>query len=418
MIKKFIFMAMLAGSAYEAEASSSDVFDILSPSVVRLEIEGTGPTGEPESKVATAIIISENGYALTATHNFFYNNQVGSEYVGIPTMNASMQVASGPLQKISFSLIQKDERLKFALIKLREFPDIKYRPAHLCRKTDLRTGNDLWATGFPVGEELAIKHGLFDSYNGGGGMWQTGIIAAPGFSGGPVSLEDGSVVGIVEGALGIGSAGTRVVPINHATTMAAIADVEIKRCRAQPVPDQAQRSNSWRLNYVTQQIDRLYAPLNLKLQKGESEWSQFQEDFRIRYGRRSPTQYVAGTDASGTKVDLPLPMKDDEWAYWITSVRGTFKPHNDSIEQLVTQNVSYLEGGVVPDCYQAFLRHTAAFNASLNAANSDPSLRVWNPRHSWPGCFVPEVSATLRSLTEKQNQLSATLNTPFARSGN
>lgn len=153
---------------------------------------------------------------------------------------------------------------------------------------------------------------------------------------------------------------------------------------------------------TTQQIEKLYAPLNVSLAEGDVEWAGFRERFNREFGRRNPLLFRLKKDTNGVEYRSPIPLTDAEWKVWMDGVHHLFKQRNDALTAIINENPSLLEGRALPDCFAQFFLHRDAFNASLAKADGDPTVRVWDPSHGFPTCFAPSVQATLSLLEERQ----------------
>lgn len=411
-MRRLLVFPFLAFLTSQARADDAKLYEIVSPSVIKLVVAGTTPDGQMQELTGTGVVISSEGYALTATHNLFANKNTSEPFVGLPTMSASLAIPFGPYTNVAFQIVDTDitrpgTRDKLTLIKLNSVPGFSYRAARICRPEGLRPGTAVWAAGFPSGADLALQTGGYFSNNGNGGLWQTGLILAEGYSGGPVTLEDGSVVALVEGALGKGQAGSLVTPVSYGNYKSA--GVAFPKCGAADPVSQSISSNDWQRKYVERQIDHLYAPLNLKLTQGQAEWDYFVEQFYYKFGRRYVQIYKEDTVADGSTIRTPIPLTDAEWSFWIDQVKTKFKPHNDYVAALVEKNVSLMDGGQISECYRKFLLHITAFNDSVRLAEMEPNRRTWTPLHSWPSCFMPEVSGKLGELKKRQEQIETRL---------
>jgi Trypsin-like peptidase domain len=411
-MKSIILISSIAAFAGPVLADDAKLYEIVSPSVIKLVVAGTTPDGQMQELTGTGVVISSEGYALTATHNLFANKNTAEPFVGLPSLSASLAIPFGPYTNVSFEIVDTDitrpgTRDKLTLLKLKSVPGVPYRAAHICKPEGMKPGTAVWAAGFPVGADLALQPGGYFGNNGNGGLWQTGLILAEGYSGGPVTLADGSVVAVVEGALGQGQAGSLVTPVSYGNYKSA--GVAFPKCGASNPISQSISSNDWQREYLKSQIDRLYAPLNLKLQWGQAEWDYFLEQFNYKFGRRYVQAYREDIGADGQKKSVPIPLSDAEWSFWIDQVKTKFKPHNDSVADLVEKNISLMDGGQISKCYRDFLWHITAFNDSVRSAENDLSKRTWTPSYSWPSCFVPEVSEKLTELKQQQQQIEMRL---------
>jgi Caspase domain len=162
-----------------------------------------------------------------------------------------------------------------------------------------------------------------------------------------------------------------------------------------------------RRQQVANQLSYLYRPLNLKMKQGDVKWLEFTARFRHQFGRSLPFKFTTKTDGDGKPMSMPLPLTDAEWAFWLSEVRTSLKPHNDFIEQLIDQNSAFAEDEDVNGCFREFFLYKAAFDAALNKAENDSTLRIWGVDHSWPGCLVPKVESRVNELAAREASFEA-----------
>lgn len=132
----------------------------------------------------SGVLISSDGYALTAAHVVGGWDEVGAV------------LYSG--DSLSAQVVRVDSENDVALLKL---PEGFYGCALLSRDTSLSVGSELWVIGAPLMEELSfsVSRGIVSGIRTleGKKYIQTDASVNFGNSGGPLIRSDGSVVGIV-----------------------------------------------------------------------------------------------------------------------------------------------------------------------------------------------------------------------------
>lgn len=138
----------------------------------------------PGAAVGSGVVISEDGYALTAAH------------VVSPLREVSVRMRSG--LELTAAVIRTDPEQDVALIKL---PGRGHIFLPVWSSSTPNIGSDLYAVGAPSGESLAfsVTRGVVSGVREAQGRRyiQTDAALSPGNSGGPLLSPDGKVVGIV-----------------------------------------------------------------------------------------------------------------------------------------------------------------------------------------------------------------------------
>jgi hypothetical protein len=154
------------------------------------------------------------------------------------------------------------------------------------------------------------------------------------------------------------------------------------------------------------QLNALYRPLNTLLKAGDAEWAMFAERLRTQYGATYPLK------ASGQPISTNIANSETMWSVWINEVRTRFKPHNDRLAKLITDNPSLAEDEDANHCFREFIAHKTAFEDSLTRVDANPSLRVWNVAHPWPACLVPRVQAVVDMLAAREVKATSMASKP------
>jgi S1-C subfamily serine protease len=203
----------------------SEVYDIIRPSVVRVEVTAETTEGESKGAVGTGVIIDDTGTILTSLH------------VVRGATKVSVIFADGSESEATITMAQEENDL--AVLRPLVIPD-DLVPATLTSSDTLHVGDDVVAVGNPFGIDDSLSAGVvsglgrsFQSPATGqtlSNLIQFDAAVNPGNSGGPLVNRDGEVVGIVTALLnptdqdvfiGIGFA----VPIETAASAAGAPPV-------------------------------------------------------------------------------------------------------------------------------------------------------------------------------------------------
>ena len=201
-----------------APSTASVAFDIIRPSVVRVNQVGLEESGDTEKAVGTGVVIEESGIILTNIHVV-----AGAERI-------SVTFSDGTTSDAHVISVQPEDDL--AVLKAHKIPD-DLKPATLRSTRGLKLGDEVIAVGHPFGIGPSVSSGIVSGlrreYTSPKGkrimsnLIQFDAAANPGNSGGPLVTANGEVVGIVTAILnpteqrvfiGIGFA----VPIENAAS--------------------------------------------------------------------------------------------------------------------------------------------------------------------------------------------------------
>lgn len=206
-----------------APSHASVAYDIIRPSVVRVNQVGLEESDDTERAVGTGVVIEESGTILTNIHVV-----AGAERI-------SVTFHDGTKSDAHVVGVQPDDDL--AVLKVDTVPD-DLKPATMRSTGGLKIGDEVIAVGHPFGIGPSVSSGIVsgmrrDYLNPKGKKTLTNLIqfdaaANPGNSGGPLVTANGEVVGIVTAILnptdqrvfiGIGFA----VPIENAAGAAGLS---------------------------------------------------------------------------------------------------------------------------------------------------------------------------------------------------
>lgn len=127
MIVRFFGVAVLLAIAFVISATFGDLraqvpgarepmTDSMVRSVVRLEVEGTGPGGHPQTRVGTGLVVSTDGYVLTANHNLLW--QGTEDFVGDAKITVEVLAKPGPPASVRATISRQNRTTDLALLKL------------------------------------------------------------------------------------------------------------------------------------------------------------------------------------------------------------------------------------------------------------------------------------------------------------
>jgi S1-C subfamily serine protease len=210
-------VANALASATPRPAFSSQVYQIIQPSLVLIQTEFIGESDEAERGVGSGVIVNDFGQILTSLH------------VVAGAQNISITFADGT--QTEGLVLQEQPEIDIAVLQPMVLPREWY-PATLGNPGAMRIGDEAYVVGNPFGLYGSMSAGVISGFNrtfqppGSGfsieGLIQFDAAANPGNSGGPLLNRSGHVVGIVTGIVnptdesffvGIGFA----VPIGTAT---------------------------------------------------------------------------------------------------------------------------------------------------------------------------------------------------------
>jgi len=161
----------------------------------------------------TGFVVSEDGYVVTARHVI---SRAERRLPNIQSAGKQMVVCLGaspePVDCKEVKIVGTDDRNDLALLKIKrpkraELP----RALHLGSERPAR-GTEVWSAGYPArtGGRLVVAPGTFSSSDRSDDsvvesesaaptlrMWLADMAVEDGASGGPVYLQDGSVIGVV-----------------------------------------------------------------------------------------------------------------------------------------------------------------------------------------------------------------------------
>jgi S1-C subfamily serine protease len=181
-------------SATPRPAFSVQVFQIVRPSLVWIETQGTDANGDPQNSLGTGVIIDRFGSILTSLH------------VVDDSPNIQLTFADGTHSRAIVADAQPEKDI--AVLQAETLPEV-FLPATIGNASALRVGDEAYVVGNPFGLYGSMSSGVISGFNrtfqpaGVGqpieGLIQVDAAVNPGNSGGPLLNRYGHVVGIVTG---------------------------------------------------------------------------------------------------------------------------------------------------------------------------------------------------------------------------
>ena len=179
-------------SATPPPANSTLVYQIILPSLVVIQTQGTNPDGEEGFGVGSGVIVNENGDILTALH------------VVVDATEIEIGFADGT--RATAEIIGADPDNDIAVLHPSLPPEVIV-PAVLSSASAMRVGDEAYAVGNPLGLAGSMSAGVISGFDRSftidetdqrlEGLIQFDAAVNPGNSGGPLLNRAGQVVGIV-----------------------------------------------------------------------------------------------------------------------------------------------------------------------------------------------------------------------------
>jgi len=174
-------------------AYSSEVYQIILPSLVFIQIEGENAEGEAGFGLGSGVIVNEVGDILTAHHVV-----AGATKIEVNFSDGSQSAAE---------VIAAEPGNDIAVLRPEKPPGLIV-PAVLGSLAGMRVGDEAYAVGNPLGLTASMSAGVISGFNrsipvdlGGrnrlDGLIQFDTAVNPGSSGGPLLNRQGQVIGIV-----------------------------------------------------------------------------------------------------------------------------------------------------------------------------------------------------------------------------
>lgn len=173
-------------------AFSAKAYEIIHPSVVRVEAPVLKGDGKTEGSLGTGVVVNNRGIILTSLH------------IVRDATEARVTFADGFESKAW--IIERQPENDLAVLRAQVVPD-DLVPATLASSATLRVGDEVAAVGHPFGINNSLSAGVVSGLGRSFRSTKVGMVLTnliqfdaavnPGNSGGPLVNRDGEVVGIV-----------------------------------------------------------------------------------------------------------------------------------------------------------------------------------------------------------------------------
>jgi S1-C subfamily serine protease len=204
-------------SPQQVESIASQIASQYRTTAIFIAVKGITSQGREEAKSASGFVISPEGYVVTAAHLFDSSNgDPFAKWTTTGSLGTSFDIGSPTGVIWPLQLVRKNTDVDGALLKLPLIPDQKYNSVHFCQGVSVKTGDPLYALGYPNAQPLTVNSGTLSSKDAPNGLWKTDALVAAGSSGGPVFDGTGHVVGLVKGGIKESPGSNFIVPINLA----------------------------------------------------------------------------------------------------------------------------------------------------------------------------------------------------------
>jgi len=187
-------VATAIADATPAPAYSARVYQVIQPSLVLIQTQGSAANGEDERGVGSGVVISDRGDILTSLHVVADADEIKLTFAD-GTESIAVVTATQPENDI-------------AVLSAGQLPELLV-PATLGNPQAMRVGDEAFVVGNPLGLYGSMSAGVIsgfdrsfrvpDSQQELQGLIQIDAAVNPGNSGGPLLNRDGYVIGIVTG---------------------------------------------------------------------------------------------------------------------------------------------------------------------------------------------------------------------------
>lgn len=189
-------VANALASATPRPAYSTQVYQIIQPSLVWIESDGPDANGDSHTGLGTGVIIDRAGDILTSLH------------VVEDSTNIRVTFADGTQSRAMVASAQPEKDI--AVLQAETLPQL-FLPATLGNAGALRVGDEAYVVGNPFGLYSSMSSGVISGFDRTfrppgtnqaiEGLIQVDAAVNPGNSGGPLLNRYGHVVGIVTGII-------------------------------------------------------------------------------------------------------------------------------------------------------------------------------------------------------------------------
>ena len=189
-------VAVALASATPRPADSVFVYQVIQPSLVLIQTESAGASGELDHGLGSGVIINDRGEILTSLH-------VVDNARSIKLTFADGTEAAG-------TILSKQPENDIAVLGASLLPQL-YVPATIGNSGAMRVGDEAYVVGNPFGLYSSMSSGVISGFDRVfqppnsdqviHGLIQVDAAINPGNSGGPLLNRNGHVIGIVTGII-------------------------------------------------------------------------------------------------------------------------------------------------------------------------------------------------------------------------
>lgn len=187
-------IAQVMASATPAPAFSAQVYRLIQPSLVLIQVEGKATNGDIEQGLGSGVVVSDQGDILTSLHVVEDATQI------------KLTFADGSESSATVTAEQPENDI--AVLRANQPPELLV-PATLGNPNAMHIGDEVYAVGHPLGLYGSMSSGVISGFDRSfqpknseqrlQGLIQIDAAVNPGNSGGPLLNRDGQVIGIVAG---------------------------------------------------------------------------------------------------------------------------------------------------------------------------------------------------------------------------
>lgn len=187
-------IAQVMASATPPPAFSAQVYRVIQPSLVLIQVAGPGTNGEVARGVGSGVVVSDRGDILTSLH------------VVADATEIKLTFADGSESGAAVTAEQPENDI--AVLRANRPPELLV-PATLGNPNAMHIGDEVYAVGHPLGLYGSMSAGVISGFDRSfqpknsqqrlQGLIQIDAAVNPGNSGGPLLNRDGQVIGIVAG---------------------------------------------------------------------------------------------------------------------------------------------------------------------------------------------------------------------------
>lgn len=171
-------------------------------------------TGEIRTAEASGFVLNSDGFVGTVNHAVAARRQDHCKGGDGCRVTVVGRLGTRASVEIPLDIIETNESVDQAVLKLRSLPVQPLRGLPLGNPTAVAEGEAVYAFGFPLGKNMQPRDGSVTGKSEEHGRWNTNLAVNPGDSGGPVTDAKGRVVGQVGGGYTETTNLNYVIPIN------------------------------------------------------------------------------------------------------------------------------------------------------------------------------------------------------------